>query len=86
MRLIPWTLHSGSEQESCKERCEEAGLETLEEMRKSQDMPQVFKTVKYIDKLYPERIFPARRQFRNTRQSANPWHLTRKQAKTGTEG
>jgi hypothetical protein len=75
-------MTSGLKGENYEERCKEAGLETLEERRKTQDMAQVFKIVKGIDKLDPEKIFPARRQFQNTRQLANPWNLTSKQAKT----
>lgn len=75
-------MTSGLKGESYEERCKEAGLETLEERRKSQDMAQVFKILKGIDKLNPEQIFSARRQTHHTRQSANPWNLPGKQAKT----
>ncbi len=75
-------MTSGLKGGNYEEKCKEAGLETLEEKRKTQDMAQVFKIVKGIDKLDPEKIFPARRQYQNTRQLANPWNLTSKQAKT----
>ena len=75
-------MTSGLKGENYEERCKEAGLETLEERRKSQDMAQVFKILKGIDKLNPKQIFSARRQTHHTRQSANPWNLSGKQAKT----
>jgi hypothetical protein len=65
-----------------EESCKEAGLETLEERRKAQDMAKVFKIVKSLDKSDPGKIFPARRPNLNTWQSANPWNLTSNQAKT----
>ena len=65
-------MTSGLKGENYEERCKEAGLETLEERRKTQDMAQVFKIVKGINKLDLEKIFPARRQYQNIRQPANP--------------
>ncbi len=35
----------------------------MEERRKTQDVAQVFKIVKGIDKIDPEKIFPATRQY-----------------------
>jgi hypothetical protein len=35
-----------------------------------------------IDRVVPEQIFGRRRENQYTRQSANPWNLTRKQART----
>jgi hypothetical protein len=45
------------------------------DFRFRKNLPRVFKTVKGYDKLDPERIFPARIQYQNSRQSANPWKL-----------
>jgi hypothetical protein len=75
-------MTSGLKGENYEERCKEAGLEMLEERRKTQDMAQVFKIFKGIDRLDPEKIFPARRQYQNTIQLANPCNLTSKQAIT----
>ncbi len=75
-------MTSGLRGESYEERCREAGLETLEARRKTQDITQVFKILKGIDKIDPEKLFQARRTTQNTRQSSNPWNITKKQAKT----
>jgi hypothetical protein len=56
-------MTSGLKGENYEGRCKEAGLEMLEERRKTQDMAQVFKIVKGIDKIDPEKIFPATRQY-----------------------
>jgi hypothetical protein len=52
-------MTSGLRGESYEERCREAGLETLEARRKTQDITQVFKILKGIDKIDPEKLFPA---------------------------
>jgi hypothetical protein len=41
-------MTSGLKGENYEERCKEAGLETLEERRKTQDMAQVFKILKVL--------------------------------------
>jgi hypothetical protein len=81
------------------ERCKELGLSTLEERRKIQDLSQVFKILKGVDKVDPKRrmssypssmlqemrpdqIFARRHVNQHTRQSANPWNLTKKQPET----
>ncbi len=42
----------------------------------------MFKFLKRIDKMNPEKLFPAQRTTQNTRQSSNPWNIAKKQAKT----
>jgi hypothetical protein len=58
-------MTSGLKGESYEERCKEAGLETIDERRKVQDMNQVFKIVKGLYKLD---TFPSRIPYRNTTQ------------------
>jgi hypothetical protein len=76
-------MTSGLRGDRYEERCREAGLETLEARRKIQDITQVSKILKGIDKMDPGKLFPARRTIQNTRQSSNKWkHIAKKQAKT----
>ncbi len=64
---------TGLRGDSYEERCREAGWETLEarEKKKIQDNTQAFKILKGIDKMDPEKLYPARRTTRNTRQSSS---------------
>ncbi len=73
-------MTTGLKGNTYEERCKEVGLNTLQERRKVQDLTQVFKILKGINKVEPEQIFGRRRENQYTRQSANPWNLTKKQA------
>jgi hypothetical protein len=75
-------MTTGLKGNTYEERCKEVGLSTLQERRKVQDLTQVFKILKGIDRVVPEQIFGRRRENQYTRQSANPWNLTKKQART----
>jgi hypothetical protein len=75
-------MTSGLRGERYEQRCREAGLETLEARRKIQDITQLFKILKGIDKMDPEKLFSARRTTQNTRQSSNPLNIAKKQAMT----
>ncbi len=70
-------MTTGLKGNTYEERCKEVGLSTLQERRKVQDLTQVFKILKGIDRLVPEQIFGRRRENQYTRQSANPWNLTK---------
>ena len=56
------------------ERCQEAGLETLEERRNTQDMTQTFKIMKGIDKVDREIFFNKRENQPRTRQAGTVIH------------
>jgi predicted nucleic acid-binding Zn ribbon protein len=56
--------------ESCEERCKEVGLENQRRGRSHKIWPRFLKIVEGIDELDS-----ARRQYQNTRMSANPWNL-----------
>jgi hypothetical protein len=72
-------ITSGLRGDSYNERCREAGLETLEARRKIQDITQVFKILKGIDTMDPEKLFSAQRTTQNARQSASSWNIAKKQ-------
>jgi hypothetical protein len=74
-------MTTGLKGNTYEERCKEVGLST-QERRKVQDLTQVFKILKGIDRrVEPGQIFRRRRENQCTTQSANPWNLTKKQAR-----
>jgi hypothetical protein len=54
-------MTTGLKGNTYEERCREVGLSTLQERRKVQDLTQVFKILKGIDRVEPEQIFGRRR-------------------------
>ncbi len=75
-------MTTGLKRNTYEERCKEVRLSTLEERQKVQDLTQIFKILKGINKVEPEQIFVRRREDQYTTQSAKPWNLTRKWART----
>jgi hypothetical protein len=75
-------MTSGLKATTYEERCREVGLETLAERRKIQDMSQVFKIMKGIDKIDQNKVFAPRQTNQNTRNASNQWNLARKNART----
>jgi ribonucleases P/MRP protein subunit RPP40 len=72
---------SGLKGENYAEKCEELGLETLQERRKVQDMAQAYKLMHNVDKISRIPLFnhvPAGR----TRLAADPLNLRAEQART----
>ena len=74
-------LTHGLKSTTYEERCKEAGLETLETRRKHQDLMQVFKILKGIDKVDPDKLFSKVSHSVGTRNAADPMNLQKKRAR-----
>ena len=71
----------GLKGETYLERCAEAGLETLEKRRYNQDMMQVFKIIKGIDKVSLEKLFTKVDHTAGTRNAVSQTNLKKKMAR-----
>jgi len=78
-QALRWT--SGLKGTTYAERCAEVGLETLEARRNVQDMMQVFKIIKGVDKVNPDQLFAKITHGAGTRNTTDPWNLQRGKAK-----
>ena len=70
---------SGLSGNTYEERCQEIGLETLEERRRQQDLLQVYKICTGKDRVRPETLFNrigALPETRNTRFTSDPLNIT----------
>jgi hypothetical protein len=77
-QALRWT--SGLKGTTYAERCAEVGLETLEARRNVQDMMQVFKIIKGVDKVNPDQLFAKITHGTGTRNATDPWNLQRGKA------
>ena len=66
-----------------EERCQELGLDTLEERRRKQDLLQAYKICNAIDRVRPELLFTrtGNNPARHTRFTANPHNITVKRSR-----